>query len=228
MDGRRGATVAKRWNASWTKNEKLTKTSRGRYNVVGFGTLADYNFTDKTGELRNTCEGALACRGVCFAKQGAYAFPVVVKARKRNLRLSLRDNFADLIIADLKRMRAVNTIRIHDAGDFYSQEYLNKWFTIAKALPELTFYAYTKSLNLDFSEAPANLHITQSLGGKYDKLVALGKPHSRIFTNHKARMAAGYKDGNRSDIPAIEGVTRIGLVFHGTRKLTPAQAKYFS
>lgn len=219
--------MAKSFNVSWTRNEKLTKTSRGRYNVVGFGTVADHNFKGKNGEILNTCIGALACRAVCYAKQGAYVFPVVQKARKRNLKLSQQKNFVSLVVADLLRMRKVNTVRLHDAGDFYSQEYLEKWYEIAKALPELTFYAYTKSLHLDFSKRPKNLRITQSLGGKYDKLVQLRKPHSRIFASHKARMAAGYKDGNRSDIPAIEGVVKIGLVYHGNKNLTDSQKKYF-
>lgn len=216
------------FNASWTRNEKLVKTSRGRYNVVGFGTVADHDFKDQNGEKRNTCEGALACRGVCYAKQGAYVFPVVRKARMRNLKMSLRKNFVSKIVADLLRMRKVNTVRLHDAGDFYSQEYLEKWFAIAEALPHITFYAYTKSLHLDFKRCPKNLRITQSLGGKFDKLVKLGKPHSRIFASHKARMAAGYKDGNRSDIPAIEGVVKIGLVYHGNKNLTDSQEKFFS
>jgi hypothetical protein len=220
--------MAKAYNASWTRNEKLAKTSRGAYNVVGFGTVADHDFIDADGEKRNTCTGASACKAVCYAKQGAYVFPVVRKARMRNLRMTMKKNFAARIVADLLRMRAVNTVRIHDAGDFYSQEYLEKWYEIARALPHLTFYAYTKSLHLDFSKRPKNLHITQSLGGKYDKLVQLRRPHARIFASHKDRMAAGYKDGNRSDIPAIEGVRKIGLVYHGNKDLTPAQKKFFS
>ncbi len=220
--------MANKFNASWTKNAKLQKTSRGKYSVVGFGTVADHDFKDGDGVKRNTCEGALACRAVCFAKQGAYVFPAVKKARMRNLKMTMRKNFVKLILSDLARMRKVNTVRIHDAGDFHSQEYLDKWFEIARAMPHLTFYAYTKSLHLDYAKRPKNLHITQSLGGKYDKLVQLRKPHSRIFATHKDRLSAGYKDGNRSDIPAIEGVRKIGLVYHGNKNLTPAQKKYFS
>lgn len=219
--------MPKSFNASWTRNAKLRKTSRGKYDVVGFGTVADYNFKAKDGKLLNTCHGALACRAVCYAKQGAYVFPAVQKARKRNLSLSQRKDFVRLIVSDLNRMRKVNTVRLHDAGDFYSQEYVDKWSEIAKALPHLTFYAYTKSLDLDFSKVPENFKITQSLGGKFDKLVQLRKPHSRIFASHKARMAAGYKDGNRSDIPAIEGTVKIGLVYHGNKNLTDSQKKYF-
>ncbi len=222
-------------NAVWTEgNAKLLKTSGGEYRVLGFGLPADVDFT-VNGESMNTCPAALACRGVCYAKQGTYRFPNVVAARHHNLSLSQRSDFADLIIADLankvvksrKCRKPYNVVRLHDAGDFYSQDYLDAWAKVAAAYPAVIFYAYTKSVHLDMSAIPQNLRITQSLGGKYDNLVNLGRSHSRIFSSHKAREAASYVDGNVNDIPAIEGDIAIGLVYHGGRNLTPAQAKFF-
>lgn len=221
--------MAKPFNAKWNKNEKLAKTSGvGFYNVVGFGLPADHTFTDANLVQRNTCPGASACKAVCFAKQGRYIMRNVKAARAHNLALSQDDSFTAFVIGDLARMRSVNTVRIHDSGDFYSQEYFDKWAIIARALPHLTFYAYTKSLTLDFTGAPANLRITQSLGGKYDAHVNLDAPHSRIFSTHEDRERAGYIDGNVSDAPAIQGLVQIGLVYHGQRNLTPAQKKFFS
>lgn len=221
--------MAKPFNAKWNKNEKLSKTSGvGFWNVVGFGLPADHTFLDANLVERNTCPGALACRAVCFAKQGRYVQKNVKGARAFNLAFTQSDGFVVGIIADLNRMRSVNTVRIHDSGDFYSQEYFNKWCEIARALPRLTFYAYTKSLHLDLDGAPDNFKVTQSLGGKYDASVDLSRPHSRIFADDDARIAAGYIDGNVSDAPAIQGLVQIGLVYHGQRHLTPAQKKFFS
>ena len=220
--------MAKAFNAKWNKNEKLSNTSaNGFWNIVGFGLPADYNFT-VGGVEHNTCPGALACRAVCYAKQGGYTRPAAKAARSHNLALSQGDTFVAGIVSDLLRMRSVNTVRIHDSGDFYSQEYFNKWCDIAKALPHLIFYAYTKSLHLDLTGAPENLRVTQSLGGRHDALVNLGKPHSRIFSSHEARKAAGYIDGNVDDSPAIQGLINIGLVYHGVKNLTDAQEKFFS
>jgi hypothetical protein len=222
-------------NAVWTAgNAKLLKTSGGEYRVVGFGLPADVDFK-VDGVQHNTCPAALACRAVCYAKQGTYRFANVVKARHHNLALSQRADFADLIIADLSTMvvksrkcrKPYNVVRLHDAGDFYSQSYLDAWAKVAAAYPAVIFYAYTKSLHLDLSVIPANLRITQSLGGRYDNLVNLGKPHSRIFSNDKAREDAFYVDGNINDVPAIEGDIAIGLVYHGGRNLTAAQEKFF-
>lgn len=221
--------------AKWVEgNAKLLKTSKGKYRVLGFGIPADHNFKSG-GIVMNTCPQALACKAVCYAKQGRYVMDLVVKARKHNLKLSLRPTFAKHIIADLNQMvikskvchKPYNVVRLHDSGDFYSQEYLDAWSTVAAAFPNVIFYAYTKSLHLDMSAIPSNLRITRSQGGRLDKLINLGLPNSRIFSSHAARQREKYVNGNLSDIPAIEGRISIGLVFHGTKKLTPAQVKFF-
>jgi hypothetical protein len=120
-------------------------------------------------------------------------------------------------------------VRIHDSGDFHSQAYLDAWKDAARFFPNVTFYAYTKSLHLDLhNNLPYNFKLVQSLGGKYDERVNLDHSHSRIFSDHDARIAAGYEDGNVDDMPAINGEIKIGLVYHGVKKLTDAQQKFFS
>ena len=221
--------MAKAFNIKWTKgNEKLQKDNGGTYNIIGFGIPADYDF-QHNGETVNTCPSALACRAVCYAKQGRYAMPNVIAARQHNLEMSQNPYFVDFVVADLERMRKVNTVRIHDSGDFYDQEYYDKWCAIATMLPEITFYAYTKTVNMDlWSHKPDNLKITQSLGGKHDEMVDTNMPHSRIFATHEDRVNAGYVDGNVNDVPAIEGLVQIGLVYHGQKKLTESQKRYFA
>ena len=209
-----------------TGNEKLNKPNGELFRIIGFGIPADYDVI-LMGRRFNTCPNAAECKDPCYAKRGRYAMPNVKNAKRGTLVASVLPNVVPNMVATLSAKASFNAIRVHDAGDFYSQEYLEAWYAIARAMPDRTFYAYTKSLHLDFSKRPRNLRITQSLGGKFDKLVQLRKPHSRIFASHKARMAAGYKDGNRSDIPAIEGVVKIGLVYHGNKNLTESQKKYF-
>lgn len=205
-------------------NTKLNKPNGGFYKIIGFGIPAHYSF-----DGMNTCPGARDCVAVCYALQGRYLMPNVVDAKHANLMASLTASFVDDIVSLLKRRRSYNVVRIHDAGDFYSQEYYNKWCDIARAMPDRIFYAYTKALHLDlYTDKPDNLRIIQSLGGKHDSLVDMSRPHSRIFSTEEARIAAGYVDGNVNDIPAIEGIVNIGLVYHGVRKLTLPQIKHFS
>lgn len=206
------------------------KLAKGKYKIVGFGIPADLDFIDGR-RKRNTCPGAKDCRDVCFAKQGMFLFKNVKAARKTALDQTLNEDFVSLAIADLTKLakNGYNVVRVHDSGDFYSQEYLNKWYAIAKAMPNLVFYAYTKSFALDlWTGKPDNFRLIQSLGGRWDSRIDLSKPHSRIFTDHNVRIANGYVDGNVSDEPAIEGQVKIGLVYHGNRNMTGEQKQKFS
>ena len=36
---------------------------------------------------------------------------------------------------------------MHDAGDFFSDDYLQAWLRIRRARPDLHFYAYTKEVS---------------------------------------------------------------------------------
>lgn len=210
-------------------NSKLVKTSgEGEYKILSFGIVADYDVI-LGGQHINTCPGAQACRGVCYAKQGRYMMPNVYNARLNNLRAAMLPSFVDDMVAAIKERRSYNTIRVHDSGDMFSQEYLEKWYSIARQLPNHIFYAYTKSLHLDlYTNKPDNFRLIQSLGGKHDSLIDMSRPHSRIFSSDDARIAAQYVDGNINDLPAIEGHINIGLVYHGIRKLTLPQVKFFS
>lgn len=70
--------------------------------------------------------------------------------------------------------RGVKAVRIHAAGDFYSQEYFDMWLSVAYAYPNIEFWAYTKSLNYwvkRIKMIPRNLTLTASYGGKHDHLI---------------------------------------------------------
>ena len=215
-------------NLKWTQgNEKLNKGNGGVYRILGYGIPADFDF-----DGGNTCPGASACRAVCYAKQGRYIMPNVRDARMHNLAYFLKYGRAEFVLMaeqDLTRfVKRYNVVRIHDSGDFFSQDYVDAWKDIASLFPQTIFYAYTKSHHLDFvTDCPANLRIVQSLGGKHDAKVNLSRSHARIFASDAARERAGYVDGNVNDLPAIDGAICIGLVYHGVRKLTDAQRDFF-
>lgn len=174
-----------------------------------------------------TCPQAGACAAVCYARQGSYTWPAVIAAREFNLALARSAEFPAMLVADLEHLKAP-IIRIHDSGDFFNQDYLDAWIFAARKFPGKTFYAYTKSLHLDFSFAPPNLRVVQSEGGLMDAQINRRRSHSRIFATTADRKRAGYVDGNKTDQPAIDGEHKIGLVYHGTRNMTDAQKKYFS
>jgi hypothetical protein len=139
-----------------------------------------------------------------------------------NLWSTFRETFVDEMAAEIG---TATHVRIHDSGDFYSQQYLDSWIAIARKRPDVVFYAYTKSMDLNWQSAPSNLRIVQSEGGKLDALIDYTRPHSRIVVE----VPVGYVHGNdeMADVPAIDGTVRIALPYHGGRKLTDSQARYF-
>lgn len=205
-------------NLKWSlSNTKLKKTDTASFNLPAFRSADGFH----------VCPQAGACATMCYARQGRYVMPQVAKPREINLKIVRADlgQFERLLLADLAQLRKP-VVRVHDSGDFFSQGYLDVWCRAAAAFPEKRFYAYTKSLHLDFKGVPPNFQIIQSCGGLMDAKIDKSKSHSRIFRSHSARRAAGYVDGNVNDGPAIRGEKRIGLVYHGSRNLKPGQIMY--
>lgn len=88
------------------------------------------------------------CRTRCYAKRGFFAMPNVKSSHLANFEYTKDDNFTQWLIS-LVRMRDIRIMRVHVAGDFYTPEYVQKWITIATALPRTTFFAYTRSWRVD-------------------------------------------------------------------------------
>ena len=201
-------SLSLRWSFG---NSKLEKTDTVSFNLPAF----------RAADGSTVCPGADRCASPCYARQGRIMFPAAQAAREHNLAiirtsLPLFERFA---IDDLGRIRQTS-IRVHDSGDFLSQDYLESWCRIMQRFGHKRFYAYTKSLHLDWSAQPLNFNRVQSYGGKYDHLIDPTKPHARIFATKADRKRAGYADGNTTDRPAQNGTIKIGLVYHGSTKLT--------
>jgi len=101
------------------------------------------------------------CRRFCYAKK-AERFIQVKKSRLSNVIDTVLDDFIDKMV-DTIRKRNTKYFRIHESGDFYNQEYLDKWIKIARRLPNVTFLAYTQMYHLDYSKKPDNLIIYWSV-----------------------------------------------------------------
>ncbi len=212
------ASLKARYNLHWGfSNSKLAKDGIVTFNIPAFR-LAD-GF--------KTCPMAGSCALVCYALQGYYNMPSAKKTREHNiawLRTHSMDDFVKAVVDDINHLHTDWTrIRVHDSGDFYSEAYMDAWMDIARQCPDKEFYAYTKMVSmtaLKRASMPGNLTIVQSVGGKEDRLIDKAYPHSIIFTSHDAMHHAGYEDGTKTDRPAFEGQIKIGLVYHGTKKLT--------
>ena len=93
----------------------------------------------------STCPGASpACKSVCYAATKRFKMPNVKLAHKRNYQMSKRKDFASRMLRELRNLD-VDVLRIHVAGDFYNERYINDWLKIIRRRRNVQFYAYTRS-----------------------------------------------------------------------------------
>jgi hypothetical protein len=106
------------------------------------------------------------CAG-CYALKEQKVYPGVLPAREARFDASQSATFVDNVHEELrKRKKRPKYFRVHASGEFYSQEYINSWVTIANMNSDITFYAYTKRMKTyDFSglDALPNFVIIDSL-----------------------------------------------------------------
>ena len=195
-----------------TQNAKLKKTSiENKMRVMNFSLPAYKTITGKT-----VCPFAKDCIKYCYAQKGNYKYPSVIKGLNNRYELSKTDEFVPKMNATIILERPTH-VRIHDSGDFYSPQYLNKWVQIAKDNTNVIFYAYTKSIKFFINglKLPKNMKIIFSEGSKTDNLINTSKHrHARIFKSKELLNAAGYIDASNNDLKAITSNKKVGLVYH--------------
>ena len=97
-----------------------------------------------------TCPGKTPfCEFYCFGLKGNFKLQNVIEANDRRLDASLREDFVDIIIKEIRQVKAL-AFRLHVVGDFYSIEYIEKWANIANRLPFVMFFGSTRSWRCDF------------------------------------------------------------------------------
>ena len=150
------------WTCPWAVN-CLTKADKDT------GKLTTRPDKDKDGNPVTTIGGHDTY--VCYAAR-AERFPGVRESRWKNFeearRMVWNGDYIDL-------PKGTTHVRVHGSGDFYSQDYFDWWIEQARANPGVTFWAFTKSVRYwvnRLGDIPANLHLTASVGGKDDDMIA--------------------------------------------------------
>lgn len=156
----------------------------------------------------------------CFSASQEALFPNVRKARWNNLE-ALKglssDQMADIIDSSLP----LNIIiRLHVAGDFFSQAYFDAWLEVAKRNPEKLFYAYTKSLPYWIArkgQIPSNLKLNASFGGKFDHLISEHKLKFAKVVFSVSEAKALKLEIDHDDSHAFTQNKSFALLLHGTQ-----------
>lgn len=163
------------------------------------------------GENFNVCPQAGACAKFCYARNGTYNFRNVKARHIANLEYILEDphGWFNHMLDEVqhKKMKG-KFVRIHDSGDFFNEIYLELWLQIARETPNVTFYCYTKEVEL-FKRVvepncPPNFRYLYSMGGKQDHLINKETDrHAEVFPDDAAILDAGYSNQDASDLLAI-------------------------
>lgn len=113
-----------------------------------------------------------------------------VPYRDDRLQASQQPDFVERITKELRECKKpIEAVRINESGDFYSQDFIDKWEQIAKQNPSTKFYAFTKrkrEFNFSKLEQTSNVSIIDSLKhgglnyGAEEEVKQLAKQHGTI------------------------------------------------
>lgn len=123
-----------------------------------------------------TCPGAGECQLFCYARKGGYImFPASSMSAAQALNFLVNDpkGYSDMVNREIRAIKVKTdkagiqlVVRWHDAGDFFSKEYLDLAFDVARSNPDVQFYAYTKMGDVATANTPNNFIINFSSGSK--------------------------------------------------------------
>ena len=197
-----------------TQNGKLKKTSKLMgFKVVNFGLPAYKSITGRV-----ICPMADGCIKFCYARKGAYIWGNVKPAFEKRYELSKTDDFISAIHAEIQRKKP-KFVRVHDSGDYYSREYLAKWFQIAQQNPHVNFYSYTNMIDMvKKANIPSNYDFIFSDSGKQVDLIDKSiDRHTKIFKSADELVTAGYANASENDLNAtrwFNKTNKVGLIYH--------------
>jgi hypothetical protein len=183
------------------KNEKMRHSdgAQEQFFNIGFAALVGIALDENTNELIvvNTCPGAGSCKVDCFAMKGGkvqFAGPWLSDGRILTYLLNHPNEFFAQLKSEITKEASKGqkggysvSIRWHDAGDFFSPEYMDMAFKLAQSLPNVRFYAYTKVASAAMANKPSNFIINWSEGAStsQEKQIKRNDPNLDITKNSR-------------------------------------------
>ena len=162
----------------------------------------------------------------CFSASQEVQYTNVYNSRKHNFDLLRNLHFEDMVeLINGSLPKNAGIVRIHVAGDFFSQQYLDAWYIVALRNPKILFYAYTKSLRFwvgGVTEMPTlhNFVLTASYGGRDDHMIDQFSLRSAkvVFSEAEAEelgLAIDHDDSHAAK-PSLRD-NSFALLIHGTQ-----------
>lgn len=122
-------------------------------------TKVTYGFSSLCYRIRDV----IPCLG-CYAMKAYRLYPSCRQAWEKNLYVSKQELCREIAHDNPKYIRIFSS-----CGEYEKQEDVTFWEDIAKQFPETTFYGFSKSAWLDFSNNPQNMIIRVNPHLNYDK-----------------------------------------------------------
>jgi len=206
-------------------NAKVSKTTAVFSLPAGWTCPAALLCMSRASKTTGKLTDGKACQFRCYAASAENLFKNVRISRWRNFELireTLRNGAsatADFIVSQIPK-RNITAVRIHQSGDFFSQEYFDAWCEVARRLPALRFYAYTKALPFwvnRLGSVPSNLRLVASRGGKFEDLIA---KHGLVFCQVVFSKAEVKRLGlklDHDDSLAHKADKSFAILLHGTQ-----------
>ena len=105
-----------------------------------------------------SCPGESEICGIrCYTRRGFFRMQNVKESYARNFEFASNSEFVPWAVAAIQAAFS-QVVRIHVSGDFKDVEYTRKWQKIVAALPDVTFFAYTRSWRIE-EILPELLHL---------------------------------------------------------------------
>ena len=163
---------------------------------------------------------------MCYAARAQGQYPGANIQAFKNLdllkRMKTKEKMANLIIKSMEYHGLANTdiLRIHEAGDFFSQDYLDAWIEVAKRMPQTLFYAYTVSLPYYMARKnslPKNFKVIASMDKHNEKFIMdNGLRYSRVVGSEEEARELGLPI-DVDDSIAWGSDDDFALVIHGSQ-----------
>lgn len=163
---------------------------------------------------------------MCYAARAQGQYPGANVQAFKNLdllkKMKTKEKMANLIIKSMEYHGLANTdiLRIHEAGDFFSQDYLDAWIEVAKRMPQTLFYAYTVSLPYYMARKdslPKNFKIIASMDKHNEKFILdNGLRYSRVVGSEEEARELGLPI-DVDDSIAWGSDDNFALVIHGSQ-----------
>jgi hypothetical protein len=163
----------------------------------------------KTGKFNTT-----GTKFRCYAAS-AERFPGVRESRWKN--------FEDVLGGKrIELPKDAMFVRIHSSGDFFSQKYFDMWLDVCRKNPDVTFWAFTKSIQFwvnRLGQIPKNFTLQASKGSLQDSLIGeYNLKYAEVFSNINDIPVGMPLDTN--DLYAMRGVESFALLDNNKYKKT--------